>query len=279
MNVTLIQIVIPISLMVVFGVPHGALDGAVIFQRCSAFWPRILCLLAYLFVSVVCVLLWIVLPTVCLAVFLGMSMWHFGQSDQSRSGYTVRHIWRVVSDGGIWVLLLPFSHQSAVRELFVVLDADANTIMQIINWLIIPWSLLALANVAVRILNGDGKTVISTLSFAALSILMPPLWSLCLYFCAWHSRRHITRVLSDLPNPRLGWAMMILLTLITVLLALLAVLWLPATTLWTAALVQVFFIGLFALTVPHMLLIDLYLPWLDSAAQGDSVDDRSYPAR
>ena len=151
--------------------------------------------------------------------------------------------------------------------------------MQIINWLIIPWSLLALVTAVVRILNGDGKAVISTLSFAALSILMPPLWSLCIYFCAWHSRRHISRMLSDLSSPRLGWIMMISLTLITMLLALLAALWLPATTLWTAAVVQVFFIGLFALTVPHMLLIDLYLPWLDSATRGASGVDRSNPAR
>jgi len=73
--------------------------------------------------------------------------------------------------------------------------------------------------------------------------------------------------------------MMISLTSITVLMALLAALWLPATTLWTAAVVQVFFIGLFALTVPHMLLIDLYLPWLDSSTHGASGVDRSYPAR
>jgi len=279
MNETLIQIVIPISLMVVFGVPHGALDGAIIFQRCSALWPRILLLVAYLLLCGVCVLLWIVLPTVCLAVFLGMSMWHFGQSDQSHSGYTVQHILRVVTDGGIWVLLLPFSHQSVVHELFIVLGADGSIIMQVINWLIIPWSLLALVTVVVRILNGDGKAVISTLSFAALSIMMPPLWSLCIYFCAWHSRRHISRILSDLSSPRLGWIMMISLTSITVLMALLAALWLPATTLWTAAVVQVFFIGLFALTVPHMLLIDLYLPWLDSSTHGASGVDRSYPAR
>ena len=279
MNEALIQLGIPISLMVIFGVPHGALDGAIIFQRCSALWPRTLLLLTYLGVCGGCVLLWINLPTVCLAVFLGMSMWHFGQSDQSRSDYTVRHIWRVVSDGGIWVLLLPFSHQSAVHELFIVLGADASTIMQIINWLIIPWALLALVTAVVRILNGDGKAVISTLSFAALSIMMPPLWSLCIYFCAWHSRRHISRMMSDLSSPRLGWIMMISLTSITVLMALLAALWLPATTLWTAAVVQVFFIGLFALTVPHMLLIDLYLPWLDSSTHGASGVDRSYPAR
>ena len=171
----------------------------------------------YLLLCGVCVLLWIVLPTVCFAVFLGMSMWHFGQSDQSHSGYTVQHILRVVTDGGIWVLLLPFSHQSVVHELFIVLGADGSIIMQIINWLIIPWSLLALVTVVVRILNGDGKAVISTLSFAALSIMMPPLWSLCIYFCAWHSRRHISRILSDLSSPRLGWIMMISLTSITVL--------------------------------------------------------------
>tara|TARA_B110000503_G_C7048373_1_gene371210 strand:- start:27 stop:848 length:822 start_codon:yes stop_codon:yes gene_type:complete len=273
MEVTLNQVVIPIVLMILFGVPHGALDGAIIFRQFPTFRPRALLLIGYLLLCIVCALLWAVLPTFCLVVFLAMSVWHFGQSDQSNSGYTATHIWRVITDGGIWVILLPFSHQLAVRELFAVLGADASFTMQMISWLIIPWAILALANVAMRILDGHGVGVISTLSFGVMSILMPPLWSLCLYFCLWHSRRHVIRVLVELSSPRLGWIMMALLTLITVLLALLAFVCLPVSTLWTEAVTQVFFIGLFALTVPHMVLIDLYLPWTDRVGPGDAVHD------
>ena len=334
-----ILVVLPIALMVIFGVPHGALDGAIIFQKFSTFRQRLVLLLGYLLLSAVCVLLWFIAPTICLAIFLALSIWHFGYSDQGRSddahfdlarfdlarfdparsdlarsdparsdlarsdparsdlarsdparsdkarsyqdrfGPKLLPIWRTLSDGGIWVLLVPFSHQSAVRELFVVLGADASFIMQAIDLLILPWIILALASVAERIFHGLLSSAVVALGFAALGVMSPPLWSLCLYFCAWHSRRHVISVLAELPNPTLGWISMILLTAATVLLALLAVIWLPVSTVWSAAVTQIFFIGLFALTVPHMLLIDMYLPFARRVAKRDSLNALDYRAR
>lgn len=308
---TQLLVVLPIVLMVVFGVPHGALDGAIIFQAFSTPRYRLVLLLGYLMLSAFCVLLWLAAPTLCLAIFLILSVWHFGHSDQARvgqvrshsadtdvdhtranrfrsnpshighdrSGHTVLHVWRIVSDGGIWVLLVPFSHQSAVHELFVALGADADVILQAIDWLILPWVILAVASVAERIFNGIFSSAVIALSFAALAVMAPPLWSLCVYFCAWHSRRHVIGVLSDLPNPKIGWLSMILLTAATVLLALVAAIWLPVSALWSTAVIQIFFIGLFALTVPHMLLIDLYLPFVKRAEKRHSFSALDFRSR
>ena len=269
-------VVLPIVLMVIFGVPHGALDGAIIFQAFSTLRYRLVLLFGYLMLSAFCVLLWLAAPTLCLAIFLMLSVWHFGHSDQAcsgqirsqgadadvdhtranrlrshhthlaqnRSGHTLVHVWRILSDGGVWVLLVPFSHQSAVSELFVALGADSAVIMEAIDWLILPWVILAVASVAERIFNGLFRSALIALSFVAMAVMAPPLWSLCVYFCAWHSRRHVIGVLSDLPNPKIGWLSMILLTVATVLLTLVAAIWLPVSALWSTAVIQIFFIGL-----------------------------------
>ena len=311
MEMTQLLVVLPIVLMVIFGVPHGALDGAIIFQAFSTRRRRLVLLLGYLLLSALCVLLWLAAPTLCLAIFLVLSVWHFGHSDQARAGqvrshgadpdvdhtranrlrsnpthlaqdhsdHTLLQVWRIVSDGGIWVLLVPFSHQSAVHELFVALGADADVILQAIDWLILPWVILAVASVAERIFNGFPSSAVIALSFAALAVMAPPLWSLCVYFCAWHSRRHVISVLSDLPNPKFGWLSMILLTVATVLLALMAAVWLPLSALWSTAVIQIFFIGLFALTVPHMLLIDLYLPFIKRAEKRHSFGALDFRSR
>lgn len=284
MELSLILVALPIALMVIFGVPHGALDGAIIVQAFPTFRQRSALLLGYLLLSAVCVLVWLTAPTLCLGIFLLLSAWHFGRSDQARGGqlrpdHRLLSIGRTLADGGIWVLLVPYAHQSAVREVFVTLGVDASLIMQAIDWLILPWALLATVSVAERMANGLSTHAMIALSFAGLSVITPPLWSLCIYFCAWHSRRHVIRVLSDLQSPKLGWISMISLTVVTVVMALMAAVWLPVSALWTTAMTQIFFIGLFALTVPHMLLIDLYLPFARPAGQRGSFNSLDYSSR
>ena len=89
--------------------------------------------------------------------------------------------------------------------------------------------------------------------------LPTPLWSLSLYFCLWHARRHTRWVLACTKSPAEAKIWMLSIFSLTIIMGAAAyLLWLPTTAASTLT-AQIFFIGIFALTVPHMILIDYYL--------------------
>jgi len=92
---------------------------------------------------------------------------------------------------------------------------------------------------------------------------LPPLVSFALYFCLWHSRNHMLRIwrsISLQDRPRSARETVIYSVLAYAVAAL--YFFLQTGGSWTAnlsmtpALLQLTFIGLAALTVPHMVLID-----------------------
>jgi Brp/Blh family beta-carotene 15,15'-monooxygenase len=88
--------------------------------------------------------------------------------------------------------------------------------------------------------------------------ILPPLVSFALYFCIIHTGRHMSRiwhVLASTSSPRGLYRQAAGFTLISWLVGGAAFLWLETGNL-DAALLQVVFIGLAALTVPHMILVD-----------------------
>ena len=90
--------------------------------------------------------------------------------------------------------------------------------------------------------------------------LLPPLAGFALYFCAVHSARHVRHIWNDLRESAYGGRRMVPLAVlfsITSWLAAAVTLWLmPATETLDGAILRVVFIGLAALTVPHMVLVD-----------------------
>jgi Brp/Blh family beta-carotene 15,15'-monooxygenase len=87
---------------------------------------------------------------------------------------------------------------------------------------------------------------------------LPPLISFAVYFCLCHSRNHLLRVWFSINKERERRRSFIEAMVYSVLAwaSVLVFLFIVPNTL-TTALVQITFIGLAALTVPHMLLVDL----------------------
>jgi Brp/Blh family beta-carotene 15,15'-monooxygenase len=98
----------------------------------------------------------------------------------------------------------------------------------------------------------------------ALGLALPPLWFFTIYFCGLHSPRHLIAHWPQVRAQRPRWTAILVLsgyTAGTVVVAVAASVLIESAPLnGTAPLVRLLFIGLAALTVPHMALL-FYLHW------------------
>lgn len=257
-----------IAAVLLLGVPHGGLDGAVA-RRIG--WSKGLVgwvgfHISYIALAALVVWLWWQWPLPGLAIFLAISALHFGSSDialtQSRLAQQSKHQWLpLIAHGGLIPIAIPGLQPIAVQPLFTILvgDAGAAMLIQAIDLLFLPWLLGCLLYCVYAIIYPAWRTPLLNLVILLVGVfLLPPLISFALYFCFWHSRSHILRVwhsLKDNSERRQSFIEATLYSLMAWLAALIFFMLFQASL--TTALIQLTFIGLAALTVPHMLLVDL----------------------
>lgn len=260
----------------VFGLPHGALDhlsGRKLLEpRLARGWiPAFVA--GYLALALVVGLVWWQAPRLALAAFLTYSAWHFGAGDAPRGAGVSEGLAR----GSMPIALPALFHAPEVTTYFNwLLPAEAALASDLVFRLAAASAAVAALVMLVSItarasVAGLAATAATTLELGALALLFawaPPLISFLVYFCGWHSIRHLFDLGAELSpeDPRraarrlaaFAWP----LTLLTV-----AAAW-PAWWLLReggldgdVALARVVFIGLAALTVPHMM-----LGWLASQA-------------
>ena len=259
---------IAIAAIMLIGVPHGGMDGAIARR---AGWPAgmlswILFHLVYLLLAVSVAILWWLYPLPSLIFFLTVSALHFGSSDiRHISAPSSRDTWLpLLAHGGLVVIAIPGFQGSAVEPLFAVLVGEDNSLwlLQQIDSLLLPWAVLLFAYGIYSIYQPRWRWTLFNLALlTALAYLLPPLVSFALYFCLWHSRRHMQQTWRAIaPEQRRRSAIE---TLVYSLLAFVAAgLFFVVQTQngsasgITPTLLQLTFVGLAALTVPHMLLVD-----------------------
>ncbi len=238
-----------------FGVPHGALDTVYARQlhriESTAGWTAFG--LAYLAIAALVVGLWVVAPVVFLIGFLLISALHFGGDPQGETG-TVR---RVLYGGS--VLICPVVlHAPQVRELYSMLAGSgaADVVVTASRWMSWPW-LIATAVAALRCAKKDWVGSLELVSVTALMTLVSPVLAFTMFFCGMHSVRHAMRT-RDYARTR-TWAHLLrvaaLPMLVTGLLTIAGWQFLQTSDFY-ARLVQLVFVGLAALTVPHMILVE-----------------------
>ena len=135
-------------------------------------------------------------------------------------------------------------------------DATATPLVPWLRWLAWPW-LVGLALASLWQTRHDFWTALEMAAAGILAIVAPPLVSFVVFFCGMHSARHILRTMNF--SGRSSWryvAGAALLPMAGVLAgSTLAWVFLRDTAL-DARVVQVVFVGLAALTVPHMVLVE-----------------------
>ncbi len=242
------------AFILLLGMPHGAFDvvvarrlfGAAGFKRWALF------LLVYLGLAAAVVGFWMLAPTLFLGVFLIGSALHFGD-DPARG---VSRIARGLYGGAVVVLPALWHGEELQRLLRLVAGAgSAAWLAPVLHQLAVPWLVATVLTCAVQFRTAAAAAC-EWAGLAALSVAAPPLVAFCVYFCVMHSPRHIIKTLANMPVVEARRALWLALwpTLAVVLVA--AVLFGFANHLpLDARVMQLMFVGLAALTLPHMVLI------------------------
>ena len=234
--------VVAVFVLVVVGISHGAWDLVTLLQARR----KVLATSLYLFLAVLAFALWWLAPELLLPVFLTVSVLHFGLSDRRGCGCIGRF------EGllrGLLVVVAPaWTGAEAINVLFqqVMAESAANSLMTTLK-LAAPW-ILGLGGFAALVsIQSDRATALELLALIGMALWVPPLLAFSLYFVFLHAWRSWaateTRVRTALNLRLVGLA-----SVGAIVLAGLATRMLDGNAL------QLLFAGLFAVTVPHVLL-------------------------
>lgn len=245
------QIAVAAPLIALLGVPHGALDPALARRRFALRDParRAGFAALYLAVALAVVAAWVAAPVAALAAFLAYAALHFGDDWRDAAPGPAR---RLLAGGA--AILAPFLGGAAqAADVFAVLAGPQGRAVADICKAMAPFWVAA--TLAATLWPRPGRATLEIGCLAALGLLVPPLVYFTVYFCALHAPRHFlvnARALGlDLRAAARAAAPA---TLVTVAAGLAYVAWADAAP--GDAALRAVFIGLAALTAPHMLIVE-----------------------
>ncbi len=264
-------------LIVLLGIPHGALDtilaGRTFGIRKPLHWA--LFSTGYLGLVVAAMAAWHQWPFLLLMLFLAVSASHFSGDLEPDCPD-----WIGLLYGGAPVVLPTVLHGSEVLRLFSFLAPadEASSLLAGLSIVSRPW-LIALSLGAVVLVRRHWRSALEIAAVVSLFTVAPPLVSFTVFFCGMHSARHILRFLDsghrhggksvrtsqEARTPatlRIQEAAQAGLPPMIATLVLLAIYWanIGAVAL-EPRLVQTVFVGLAALTFPHVILVDGLSRW------------------
>lgn len=263
------QLTLLAAAVVVFGLPHGALDLNLVRGATSGSWTTLAAAIGlYLLAAGAVLAAWIFAPVVTLFGFLLIAVIHFGLGDTEDLSGSQRAI-EVVARGGFAGIAPLVFHPSTTRDLFALLVGPNSTaaldsaLAAIASPAALVWGLCIVAALLWRVLHhrsgwiaACAELILTTAVFAVFH----PLAAFLLYFCFVHSVRHIADLgAARFPGDGRSAARWLLreslpFTAATILLA--AIIWFlfARSAAYDQTMIRTIFWGLSALTVPHMIL-------------------------
>ncbi|PKI03498.1 Brp/Blh family beta-carotene 15,15'-dioxygenase [Glaciecola sp. 33A] len=247
--------------VVILGLPHGALDFAVAKSLNYVTGVRTACrfLVIYTAVAGVSIVFWIALPGTALSLFLGISIFHFAADWRTTMPWYARICLSAM------VLCGPSIVNSAiVLTLFTALFVSGEVAVWIIQamQMIFAVAFLGFVYFVIEAVTNkkikSGWQVTEWIALITSSVVLTPLLHFALYFCILHSPKHLFDVSKML---KLSFVKVIVISLPFVILTLVLAWVLFAVVASDAIdteLLRWIFIGLFGLTMSHMMLIHLW---------------------
>lgn len=248
-NSSIYFFIISMALVVVFGVPHGALD--VLFARqtygLANFKSWLKFLTTYTAVSAAIIFVWLLIPNGFFIAFLILSVIHFS-ADLNISGFN-----RLKLTYGLSIIVMPSLRYSAeLTSLYgMMIDIEvAQNLVRACQFFIYPVALLLVLQLLSKTISP--RTKLEILSVVLLMTALHPIFAFTLYFCFMHSARHLIRSHFFLAQcSKETFLKALLLPTIAVIFAGTIIWFFTFTQSLEADLIRIIFIGLAALTVPH----------------------------
>lgn len=260
------QTALTVACVLLFGFPHGALDFAIyrLHHPQDVLPSQIVWLASYAGLAVFIGLLWWFLPLAIFPLLLLNAWQHFGREDTLASLPSPLK-WLDILLRGALVLVLPLiSFPGEMTMLFSLFMPSIDSAELSEGFLDLnPW-LLAMVG-GLLLVDIAWQSYYAPLRCAELAMLallfstVPPLMAFTVYFCFWHSARHLRKrwqLFCAAPYPSQRFAIVscgICTTIAAMMIGLTVWLWdtLPVTERW----VTVLFVALLSLTVPHSLMV------------------------
>ena len=256
--------VISFFLIFFIGLPHGSFDGAVAslvgFNTKKEF---IKFLIYYLSLFIFVIFFWLYFPIAALLIFLFMTVLHFGLCDWSNFEIE-KYKYSVSLTYGMTIIFgIIFFNESQSFKIFEYLTNSNIYFFQnyIFVMYLITLSLLVyflyLSFYEIRLRVGIMEIVL----FLTIFYFFDPLLSFTIYFCFFHTYKHLKQLIKNififLSNKKLIIYSTIIFTIISWIGGLVVVVYLFQNFSLYESIIKVVFIGLAALTLPHMILVDI----------------------
>jgi len=238
--------------VVLFGLPHGALDPLVAKQAMSnqSFYSRTTFYVVYSLIALFYGLLWWGYPTATLASFLVISAFHFGEDWEGRFSD-----WTRLSYGAAVVTLPMLLHSREVTEIYSAVGAfDPGRFVSISQAIALIASPIAIFGALTQWRRRKSDLLEIAAIVTGGLVLHPLLFFVC-YFCFLHSPRHLFETARATGLATTGGLVRAALPALIISVVGGLVFWvsLPPGT-GDERILRVIFIGLAALTMPHMAL-------------------------
>ncbi len=250
-----------LAFVVVIGLPHGAFDGAIArhlgYSRTLGGLLKFITF--YLGIAAAVVAFWVWQPGLALALFLLISAVHFGYGDATAASGIAQAV-QIAAHGGVAVFGVSLFHLKQVTPLFAALT-DGDVVLAVIMTEFFPLFIIPVAALYLISAIRDAGLRPRLVELALLCLLLsvvPPLVGFAIYFCVIHTSRHMRHIwdrVSSNATPRHILSQAVWFTLASWGGGAIMLLWLDSGNI-SYDLLKVIFIGLAALTVPHMILVD-----------------------
>lgn len=239
-------------MLLVLGLPHGTLDLELIKTQGRSHRTGLAALLVvYLGCAVLMLALWLMAPVIALGTFVLIATVHFSE-DWDGTGARFLEL-------GLALALLAaptLFHRAALDEIFIALTGQSKATAIADMMLLVTPLALVVAGVAVAALWSGGRrtqAVAATLAVASM-IALPPIIGFVLYFCLFHSPRHLADSLGKVALSRgRAWVRVVLPLSLAAAAIAAAIYGLELRADMASGLIAASFMTLSILTVPHML--------------------------
>ena len=260
---------IALMCVVFIGLPHGAMDGALAahFGWMESKKKAATFLIGYVAMAALVVGFWFVAPAISFIIFLGISMYHFGKGDVNTDGEEPS-VTESLARGGVVIGGISQFHRVDADEIFQVLIGSNTELVWLFLNSVVPMTVIFAILSMVNKNTGERRSFLAEIAGLALIFsILPPLVGFAIYFCLIHSIRHFASMramLSDTITKLQITKTTILFSAISWAAGLIILAQQSSNIGFEPALLQVIFIGLAALTVPHMILVDGYTEYQKS---------------